>query len=211
MSAGELGVIVCPSCGEQRWAGTGPCSSCTSAPEPSEADPGAGEREWSSKVCRLCGHFDHLHTEGPCSACASGKRNRSHVAEHGEHGHCLAFRPATQDAGDVEAEIVAVLDAHEWTWAKRDRTSNDGVLLGCSGCDWTHPPSGATGLGWRPHHLHLADLLAATADRVRRETTEAIATAIEADANSHTTGWTSTNHRAYAGHFARIAREAGTR
>jgi hypothetical protein len=63
--------------------------------------------------------------------------------------------------------FAAILDTHEWTWAKRDRASGDGVLLGCSGCDWTHEPSGATGLGWTPHHAHVADLLTTSLDAVR--------------------------------------------
>lgn len=89
---------------------------------------------------------------------------------------------------DVEAlDELAALELAEEIWEDEPTDAEQLLMQRVLTSDW------------------LAAHDAAMAERVRRETAEGIAAAIEADANGPRPG--STNHRAYAGHFASIARE----
>lgn len=56
-------------------------------------------------ACLTCGHYGDLHVgiAGPCEVCARGVRNRSHVAERGEHDDCERFTPEPSEVAETTA------------------------------------------------------------------------------------------------------------
>ena len=59
----------------------------------------------ADRVCTTCGHYASLHVgqTGPCEVCSQGRRNRSHIADHGDHDACMRF--VTRKPSGPEAAV----------------------------------------------------------------------------------------------------------
>lgn len=141
-------------------------------PVPSEADPGTGETPIDPPIPPWC--FEHQayncpHTRGERPWMRTSPEALDALSH--ERAELLRSEAATPDAGDVEAVFLVLLMAHRL---------HPSMNI-CTGCDWRATPS--AGSLADQHARHLAAVLAshdaATADRVRRETAEGIAAAIE--------------------------------
>lgn len=68
------------------------------------------------------------------------------------------------------AEIAkAVIAKHDWRWALRDRRTQEGLIMACTGCQWGVGRADRGPDQWELHRAHVGAEIAAALERVSRK------------------------------------------